>query len=984
MHRRITALLAIALLLCAALVAPQAAFAADEGTLDTVYLGSTADVEASDDNDGATAQTPVATFDRARDLLASDGTIVLLSPLRPQGEVTYSLEGKGDAKVVPYRHEGGFAGSLLFISGDAEVTLEHIIVDGGGESDTMDSTVNMEGGSLTLGDGAVLQNRSCNKGAFGIAIEAMNGSHITMLDGSTIRDNHGEDHKVAYGTVFIANGCVFDMQDGVIEDNSASRGGAVAVVSSTMNMSGGTIQDNAVHRESSQGAAYGGAIYVSNYEEYTIAVGSQQPIKDGDSKFTMTGGTIQGNTAEVYGGAICTLTNGNDGSTGTCYVDIQQGTITGNSAGTGGGAISVWDLGGLPTSNLSISGGEITSNSTDGNGGAILVYGLDGEDQAVMTSGAISGNSADVAGGGIMLYTGTGARMAVTGGSITDNVSTAGAGAFVGRDCTLTMTGGSIEGNNGDEDQSATLGDGVYVGGAFEVADGENGGPVVDQNNDVYLPSGHVIDVVDAFTGATAANPINITSADLAVEPKDASTPGTKLVRYHDAAGGVDAAEQVDADGIYVPSAKMYERDATLVIGKSMHDDQLDYMTYVTEDPTLTLEVLDMTAYTGGDSYDNDPFPAPRYRVRMNAPLSSALGADGLDGLALTDAAGDEVELVEVADGVVMIPGVEEAYAFQGTAAQGRSARSGAADDAQAGLYEVALAAGESLEAKTDAGSDVAVEVDPGTLTVRYVNDADEVASGATELTTAVLAEGDLASSDNSTFRAVVDGSAAFTTNNRAELGLAGTDGTAGTAEPALLADELLLADDGSGREPAMQARAESYLEGQGVSTADRCWDFQYLDLVNAHDGNAWIASSTGADVYWPYPAGTDQNTEFTLVRYSDLYREYGINGVEAIDEALATTELSTVAVENTPYGIRFHVDTDGYGPFALSWVGDGGQSPAPDQTPAGPQAPSATVPGKETMPGTGDATLTVVGAVLALGVAAIAGGSLIALRRRE
>ena len=56
MHRRITALLAISLVLCAALLAPQAAFASEEGTLDTVYLGSTADVEASDDNDGATAQ----------------------------------------------------------------------------------------------------------------------------------------------------------------------------------------------------------------------------------------------------------------------------------------------------------------------------------------------------------------------------------------------------------------------------------------------------------------------------------------------------------------------------------------------------------------------------------------------------------------------------------------------------------------------------------------------------------------------------------------------------------------------------------------------------------------------------------------------------------------------------------------------------------------------------------------------------------------
>ena len=148
-----------------------------------------------------------------------------------------------------------------------------------------------------------------------------------------------------------------------------------------------------------------------------------------------------------------------------------------------------------------------------------------------------------------------------------------------------------------------------------------------------------------------------------------------------------------------------------------------------------------------------------------------------------------------------------------------------------------------------------------------------------------------------------------LTTNNRPELGLVGTGNTAATATtaaPALLADDLLLAGDGSSRESVMRARAESYLEGQGISAARRSWDFQYLDLVNANDGNAWIASSTGADVYWPYPEGTDRSTQFTLVHYSDLYREYGINGVDDIEMALSNTRLSTVSVENTPYGIKF------------------------------------------------------------------------------
>lgn len=987
MHRRIAALFATLLTLTVFSFAPRTAFAADEGTLGTVYLGSYASggIVASDENDGATEQTPVATFERAKELLATDGTIVLNGAIFVEGETaTFSLEGKGDAHVERRELESS-SGAMFIIEPGSTVTFDHITLDNGNREKASDSLMLIDGPdtTVTLGDGARLINSATSRGQFGSAVYC-DGATLIMDQGAEVSGN--TTTGAGYGAIFLCNGSSFEMRGGTISDNVSNRGGAVGILGSSMEMSGGTISGNRTYGALDGDDSYGGAIYISNYEAQSGLPGSENGWVDADARFTMTGGTISNNEAGVYGGAICTYPTGRNSSTHEVYVDIKGGTIKDNEAGSGGGAIAAFEVD-EPSTHLTISGGDILDNTASHNGGGIFVYGIDEPGNVTMSGGTISGNGAGV-GGGIQLYQGSHACMSITGGSIVDNNRTTwGGGAYIGSGCTLTITGGTIEGNNGNKDQSTTLGDGVYVGGTFEVEDGENGGPVIDQDNDVYLPSGHVIDVIGAFSGATTENPINITSEDLAVEPKDAATPGTKLVNYHDESGGVDAASKADEDGIYVPSAKMYKRDATLVIGKSVHDSQLNYMTYVTEDPTLTLEVLDMTAYTGGDSHDSDPFPAPRYRVRMNAPLASALGEDGLAGLTLTDASGDEVELVEASDGVVMIPDVDETYTFQGMATQRRSARSGAADDAEAGLYEVGLAAGEALEAETDAGADVVVEVDPGTLTVRYVNDADEVASGAAELTSAVLAASDLASSDASSFRAVVDDSAVFSTNNRAELGLAGTDGTACSAEPALLADELLLADDGSSREPAMRAKAERYLASQGIATANRSWDFQYLDLVNAHDGNAWLASSTGADIYWPYPAGTDENTEFTLVRYSDLYREYGINGVEAIDDALATTELSTVAVENTPYGIKFHVDTNGYGPFALSWVSDGarpGGTPEEPSTPAAPQAPNAGTTPHGAMPETGDDTLMLVGVAAVTGLAALASGAYVAARQRR
>lgn len=321
--------------------------------------------------------------------------------------------------------------------------------------------------------------------------------------------------------------------------------------------------------------------------------------------------------------------------------------------------------------------------------------------------------------------------------------------------------------------------------------------------------------------------------------------------------------------------------------------------------------------------------------------------------------------LHEVSDGTFVVSGLEESYEYKGlelSDADGVAAQ----NDSEAGVYEIALKDSERLVAvlvadgeeeneapegfdeygeaaealnnnvdisedagselsdesplNDDASTDVEVHITPAMLTVRYVNDSDAVASDQKSITVLAKKQSELNESDSSSFHLVLDDNAVLSTNGREELGMVGNDVASDSSAPALLTDELLLADDGSSREPIMQRKAEEYLDGEGVSTAGRSWDFQYLDLVNANDGNVWIASSAGADVYWPYPKGTDKETEFTLVHYGDLYREYGINGAEDIEAAVENAELDIVDVECTDYGIKFHVETGGYGPFALSW----------------------------------------------------------------
>ena len=173
---------------------------------------------------------------------------------------------------------------------------------------------------------------------------------------------------------------------------------------------------------------------------------------------------------------------------------------------------------------------------------------------------------------------GGGSAVKQTGGSIENNVANAGGGVFGG---TYTMTGGVIKDNNNaltEENRRAAKGDGVYVGAAFNL--GNNA--VVRTNNDVYLKKGspiakegRYINVISAYTGASAAKPILIHSEDCTVEGTEI---GTQLVYYTNDAGGVNAAAQADANGFFAPSWKMPEG---LVIGRSKATGKTDWMTYV-------------------------------------------------------------------------------------------------------------------------------------------------------------------------------------------------------------------------------------------------------------------------------------------------------------------------------------------------------------------------------------------------------------------
>lgn len=237
------------------------------------------------------------------------------------------------------------------------------------------------------------------------------------------------------------------------------------------------------------------------------------------------------------------------------------------------------------------------------------------------------------------------------------------------------------------------------------------------------------------------------------------------------------------------------------------------------------------------------------------------------------------------------------------------------ADDTAAGEYEVHLELANPSTKLQINGNDVA-GFEPGTLIVRHTENISAAQDGTI---THLLAEEEPAAPVGHAV-AVKKENATYYINNDNERRITNTDGIS------ILDDDLLLEDEGDNRQALLEAKAEEVLPetapGEGYQ-----YDFHYLDLVDAYNGNAWVSASSGSTVYLPYPEGTDSSTDFTLVHFMDLHREYGIRGQAQVEEAIANSQVELFQegsadrpLEMTENGIRFEVGRSGFSPFALVW----------------------------------------------------------------
>ena len=75
-------------------------------------------------------------------------------------------------------------------------------------------------------------------------------------------------------------------------------------------------------------------------------------------------------------------------------------------------------------------------------------------------------------------------------------------------------------------------------------------------------------------------------------------------------------------------------------------------------------------------------------------------------------------------------------------------------------------------------------------------------------------------------------------------------------AQVSLLFDEIIN-NQGNDRTQQLETAALSKL-GQPADGYQYAYEFKYLDLVDASNGNAWVAASKDVTIYWPLPANAN------------------------------------------------------------------------------------------------------------------------------
>ncbi|HIZ61659.1 MAG TPA: DUF11 domain-containing protein [Candidatus Gemmiger avistercoris] len=190
-----------------------------------------------------------------------------------------------------------------------------------------------------------------------------------------------------------------------------------------------------------------------------------------------------------------------------------------------------------------------------------------------------------------------------------------------------------------------------------------------------------------------------------------------------------------------------------------------------------------------------------------------------------------------------------------------------------------------------------------GTLTVRYTTTPDAPTTPAAQSDAELQAK--IEANPDSYYVQVAGSNQKFYINEKS----ANEDGVDVTAEDvSLLVDSLVGGEDYAyTNELYSKAVTAAGFKSSGV------WG-QYLDLVDAENGNAWLTPEGEVTVFWPYPAGVTKDTgTIKLYHFEGLDRDMATGDVMA---EINNTDADEVPITRLDDGFTF--TTSSFSPFVL------------------------------------------------------------------
>lgn len=246
------------------------------------------------------------------------------------------------------------SGKRIVLVESGTLTMEGGYIVGGGSQGNPGGGIYVTNGTLNISGGVVAANRGNSGG--GIFV---NSGELNISGGAVAGNEVINGHSDNGGGIYVNNGTL-NLSGGYVTNNykecgcndcrndvnNTHGGGGIALAnSSVMNMTGGYVTGN-------YSGLAGGGIYAGFFGH--------------NVGFTMSGGTIAGNCAELGEGGGLRIAGGTDGviqATNKVYI---TNNITNTNNDWGGGGIFVQDKG-----NLNITNALITDNTAGGYGGGV-------------------------------------------------------------------------------------------------------------------------------------------------------------------------------------------------------------------------------------------------------------------------------------------------------------------------------------------------------------------------------------------------------------------------------------------------------------------------------------------------------------------------------------------------------------------------------------------------------------------------------------